>query len=276
MYSKAEAKVELAKLIAAFNQNPRKDSLSEEETRVFISDLFKILGWDFKSGEVTQEERISKGYVDYGFRLNNIPAMFVEAKKTSADLQDEKWVKQAIDYSWHKATTWAVLTNFKRIRIFNAYIKESTRAALLRDIELDKYSTELNKYLDQFDDLWLLSKESFEQKLIDKVAEKESKKAKEKPVVKQLFEDLNNWRELLAKEIKKEYATKYSGEEIDEMIQLLLDRLILIRKIEDEGLESRRLEEAYNTWGGQSKKELWKYLRELFDEFNQTYNSKKF
>ncbi len=91
---KEEAREELVRLIADFNANPRKDSLSEEETREFISDLFKILGWNFKSGEVTQEEQISKGYVDYGFRLNGVPTMFVEDKKTLEHERLEEKIKR--------------------------------------------------------------------------------------------------------------------------------------------------------------------------------------
>ena len=260
MFSKDDAKKELAKLIEDFNSNPKRDKFSEEDTREFISEFFKILGWNFKTSEVTQEEKVSKGYVDYGFRLNEVPVMFVEAKRTSADLQDEKFVQQATDYAWHKATTWAVLTNFKRTRLFNSYIKESIRSAQFFDIEIENY-------LRDFDQLWLLSRDSFLNKHLDQEAEKSGKKSKEKPVIKQLFEDLNKWRELLAKEIKKEYVEKYSSEELDEIIQLLLDRLILIRKIEDEGIEARKLEEIYNTWASQSKKTLWMYLRELFFEF---------
>lgn len=269
MQSKEEAKQNLSKLIEEFNSNPKKENLTEEDTRTFIRDLFEILGWGFKSGEVSQEEQISKKFVDYGFRLNGIPVMFIEAKRTSADLQEEKFVQQATDYAWHKATTYAILTNFKRIRLFNAYIKESIRASQIFDLEL-------NQYLTDFDKLWLLSKESFETKELDKEAEKLGKKAKEKPVIKQLFEDLNKWRELLAKEIKKEYEKKYPTEEIDEIIQLLLDRLILIRKIEDEGIESKKLEEIFHIWLSQDKKTLWMYLRELFFEFDELYNSKIF
>ena len=269
MVSKENAKKNLSILIDKFNLHPRRDKLSEEETREFITELFKILGWNFKSDEVSQEEKISKGFVDYGFRLNNIPVLFVEAKRTSADLQDEKFVIQATDYAWHKATTWAVLTNFKRLRIFNSYIKGNTLASQLRDIDM-------KDYVNEFESIWLLSKEGFEQNLINIEAEKQGKKAKEKPVEKKLFEDLNKWRELLAKDIKKNYTNKYSGEIIDEMVQLMLDRLILIRKIEDEGLESRNLEEIFNTWQSQTKKKLWYYLRELFFKYDDLYDSKIF
>lgn len=66
MPTKEEAKQQLASLISEFNSHPKKDTLSEEETREFISELFKILDWNFKTWEVTQEEKVSKGYVASG------------------------------------------------------------------------------------------------------------------------------------------------------------------------------------------------------------------
>ena len=105
MYSKEEAKEKVTRLIDEFNNNPRKDKLTEEETRHFISKLFEILGWDFTSGEVTQEEKVLKGFVDYGFRLNNVPVMFIEAKKSSENLINPNFYNQVTDYAWHKATT---------------------------------------------------------------------------------------------------------------------------------------------------------------------------
>ncbi len=268
MTNKEEAKTKIALLVKEFERDPRKDKLTEEETKEYIKALFEALGWNTRT-DMRMEEQISRKFVDYGFRINDLPVMYLEAKKTSVSIQEPQFVEQAIDYAWHKATTWAVLTNFKELRIFNAYVKESTQAAQLRYLYMSEFLTE-------FDSLWLLSKESFETKLIDKVAEKEGKKAREKSVVKQLFDDLNKWRENLAKEIKKEYSAKYSTEEIDEMIQLLLDRLILIRRIEDENLESRRLEELLNVWADGGKVSLWKSLQKLFREFDEIYNSKIF
>lgn len=274
MPTKEEAKNEMAKLITDFNANPRKDNLSEEDTRSFIDDFFKILGWNFRNmDEVYKEEKTTKGFPDYCFKLSGVPTMFVEAKKTSISIQEEG-VTQVIDYAWHKATTWAVLTNFKRLRIFNSYIRESIMASQLKDLEI-------HEYMDKFDIIWLLSKESFESHAIDKFAEDAGKKAKEKSVEKALFEDINQWRQELAKDVKKNYAEKYSTEEIDEMVQVLLDRFILVRKIEDEGLEGKKLEAIFHNWlDAKNKKSLWMYLRELFttaeDSFDQVYDSRIF
>ncbi|HOT58396.1 MAG TPA: hypothetical protein PLJ83_01925 [Spirochaetales bacterium] len=60
-----------------------------------------------------------------------------------------------------------------------------------------------HKFLDRFNELWLLSKESFEQGLIDKEAEKRGKKIKKSSVDKQLLLDFRRFRELLSNNLIK-------------------------------------------------------------------------
>ena len=87
---------------------------NEEMTKKdFILLLFDALGWNTAdSREVSAEEAVSKQRVDYGFRINGIPKFFLEAKSLREDLDNRKFIDQAINYAWHKGCTWAVLTNF--------------------------------------------------------------------------------------------------------------------------------------------------------------------
>src|SRR3972149_9361838 len=103
----------------------RLSKYNEEMTKKdFILPLFEALGWKTSdSEEVSAEEKISKMRVDYGFRINGIPKFFLEAKSFREDLDNRKFVEQAISYSWHKGCTWAILTNFEGLRIFNAEVK---------------------------------------------------------------------------------------------------------------------------------------------------------
>jgi predicted type IV restriction endonuclease len=100
----------------------RVNKYNEEMTKKdFILPLFNALGWKTAdSREVTAEEKISKKRVDYGFRINGIPKFFLEAKSLKEDLDNPKFFEQAVSYAWHKGCTWAVLTNFARIKILNA------------------------------------------------------------------------------------------------------------------------------------------------------------
>ena len=105
------------------------EHLTEEETKKdFILPLFEILGWDvynkISDNEVSAEEKASKGFVDYGFRINGIPQLLLEAKSFKAGVDKDDFAFQSINYAYNKGSTWAVLTNFEKIRIFNAQWKE--------------------------------------------------------------------------------------------------------------------------------------------------------
>ena len=118
---KEEAKIQITKLIEKYQRVVEAGKLkdyNEAQTRnEFIEPFFEFLGWDMRNlindNEVTTEENVSGGRVDLAFRLNNIPTFFLEAKAMKVDLDEWKWAEQAINYSWNKNVTWAVLTDFE-------------------------------------------------------------------------------------------------------------------------------------------------------------------
>ena len=276
-----EAKLRIKELIDKYTQlaeEKRIGGYNEELTKKdFILPLFEALGWNVynnpnKTDSVSAEERISKKRVDYGFKINGIPKFFLEAKAIPVDLNKTKFAEQAINYSWHKGCTWAVLTDFEGIKVFNAEWKSKT----VRDnLFLNLIWSD---YLDRFDTLWLLSKESFEKGLLDKEAELFGKKSKKIPVDKQLLADFTRFREMLSKDITKLNQDKgLTEEELDESVQRILDRLIFIRNCEDRELEARELMPALREWESVGKKgQLLKQLRAVFNYFNDQYNSKLF
>jgi predicted type IV restriction endonuclease len=142
---------------------------NEEMTKKdFILPLFRCLGWDVENfSEVTAEEKVSKKRVDYSFRINGIPKFFLEARslKEQLDKDNYRFYKQAVKYSWYKGCTWAVLTDFEHMRILNAEVKSTN------PLQSQFRWIDYNEYLTRFEELWLLSKESFEQGLLDKEAE---------------------------------------------------------------------------------------------------------
>jgi len=269
---KQKAKQQIQKLVEKYQRVAETDkikSYNEAQTRnEFIEPLFEFLGWGMRNlttdNEVTTEENISGGRVDLAFRFNNIPAMFLEAKALKVDLDEWKWAEQAINYSWNKSVTWAVLTDFESIKVFNAEIPpKGVRENLFIEIKCQDY-------IDRFDQLWLLSKESFEQKLLDKEAQKWGKLTARKQVGEKLFEDLMSWRISLAKDFKKQNIL--TDEELDEGVQRILDRLIFIRTAEDRKIESNVLLGILR--GG--KTNLYKQLVKAFRDFDDGFNSKLF
>ena len=107
---------------------------------------------------------------------HNIPRFFLETKRVKEDLNDKRWVSQAIDYAWTKSVTWALLSDFEGLRVFNAEWKESN------PFTAEFFQLDLDSYLTNFDQLWWLSKPSTLQRTLDLEAEKVGKKIKRLPV----------------------------------------------------------------------------------------------
>ncbi|MFQ5886456.1 MAG: N-6 DNA methylase, partial [Anaerolineae bacterium] len=272
---KPEAKREVARLVEKLNSLTKREfkKYDEENTKKdFILPLFRALGWAVEDRrEVTAEDKVSRRRVDYAFRIEGIPKLFLEAKPLKADLDNPEYAWQAINYAWTKGVTWAVLTDFEGLKVFNAEWKErDLRRNIVKDIRYEEY-------VDRFDELWLLSREAMKKGLLDREAEKWGKISKKRPVGEQLFEDLIKWRWELRRHLEP-YNRDYSKAEIDEAVQRILDRLIFIRTAEDRELEPQRLllslvrewEEA----GG--KDDLIRRLNKLFRDFDEGYDSRLF
>jgi type I restriction-modification system DNA methylase subunit len=273
---KDKARNDIADLVEKYNkvvEENRVRTFNEETTKKdFILPLFRALGWKVEdSKEVTAEETISKRRVDYGFRIDGISKFFLEAKSLKADLDNEKYFEQAISYAWHKGCTWAVLTDFEEIKVLNAEVKAPNY------LQSRFMSIKCNDFLDRFDELLLLSKESFEQGLLDKRAEKWGKRSKKASIDEQLLEDFTRYRRLLTKSITKlNQKRKLTEEQLDEAVQRILDRLIFIRNCEDRELEQKLLISKLREWESRGRGKLIKGLREVFDYFDEHYNSKIF
>ena len=276
MYTKEQAKEEIRLLVEKYQRikdSGRINEFNEERTKKeFIEPLFEVLGWDvrnkYSDDEVIVEEKISKGRVDYSFRINGIPKFFLEAKSLKEDLSNIKFIEQAINYSWHKSCTWAILTDFEELKVFNAEWKT------LNFLQNQFLSFSYNTYLEKFEKLWWLSRESFEKGILDKEAEELGKKTKKIPVDKQLLQDLIKFRDLLTKNILKNNSSKnLNPEDLDESIQRIIDRLIFIRVCEDKQLEQPILQPLIRE---QQNKKTYKKLNEAFRKFDDKYNSKLF
>ncbi|MBC8264488.1 MAG: N-6 DNA methylase, partial [Anaerolineales bacterium] len=272
--SYADAKIEVEGLVERFARLSARNRkrYNEPATRQeFVLPLFRALGWNIEdTREVSPEERVSRGYVDFAFRLGGIPRFFLETKKIPADLEDPRWARQAINYAWLKGVTWAVLSDFEGLKVFNAEWQETHPA---RAIFKDLY---WNEYLDRFDDLWLLSRPAMEEGALDRAAEAVGKKVKKTPVSRLLFADLTEWRRELFRHLRP-YNPQWSIEQIDQAVQRILDRLIFIRTCEDREIEPYRLQAMLRQWRDQGrKKDLVQTLSALFREFDDIYDTRLF
>lgn len=265
---KEEAKQKIAELVAKYGSLSPSEVKGYHEAKTkqgFIEPMFRALGWNFEdTNEVAPEETASGGRVDYAFKLNGVSRFYMEAKPLRADLTKEEYVKQAITYAYTKGVTWAVLTDFEGIQVYNAQTGS-------RFINLT-----YDKYLTDFEDLWLLAKESFQINALNEKAEKYGALPTRLGIEQRLFNQLRQWREELSTQLHA-YNKKLSVKQIDEIIQRLFNRLIFIRTCEDRGIEDKILLGAVHEWVRTKRKgELIETLRSIFRYFDGFYDSDLF
>jgi len=269
-----QARQEVARLVENYQRLDARTIRAYNEANTckdFILPLFRALGWDvYDSAEVSAERKVSRGRVDYAFRLGGIPKFFLEAKRFKVDLNDPRWARQVINYAWIKGVTWAVLTDFEGLKVFNAEWKE--RNPLL-NIFID---LTYDQYLDEFDRLWLLSREAMAEGRIDQEALRVGKKLKKRPIGEQLFGELVRWREKLHYYLRR-YNPDFSDDQIDEAVQRILDRLIFVRTCEDRGIEPPTLRPLLREWrNGGRRRDLVRLLRSVFRDFDEGYDAQLF
>jgi len=278
--NKDEAKQKIQQLVEKYEKVRKQGQIkkySEEDTKKdFILPLFDALGWNTADrNEVSSEEHIkSAGRVDYALYINGRPKFYLEAKALEANLHKEDFAEQAIKYSWNKGVTWAGLTDFESIKIFNAEaVSEYLGYKLVFEIPY-------NEYVSRFEQLWQLSKEAFEKDLLDSYAEQIGKKLQKVPVSELLYKDLNECRKILLNAFKKWNGDKnISNELLEEGVQKLIDRLVFIRVLEDRKIEESTLRPLVRAWEGSKKTgqiPLFVSMITKFRELNDLYNSNIF
>jgi type I restriction-modification system DNA methylase subunit len=265
---------EIEKLVQRFKNTPAasRKAMNENATRQgFILPMFRALGWDIENvNEVSPEEKVSRGWVDFSFRIGGVPRYFLETKRANEDLNDPRWVKQAIDYAWTKSVTWALLSDFEGLRVFNAEWKEEN------PFRAQFFEFTVDTYLSDFDRLWWLSREQTALGKLDEEGEKVGRASKRLPVNQELFSDLKTWRQLLFKDLKA-YNPILPDGDIDNAILHLLNRLIFIRTAEDRQVEAPRLRALVRELKDQNQyRNLSDGLSKLFREMDGVYNSELF
>ena len=87
-----EARRKVAKLVMGYQALTPAQIKTYHEAKTkqgFVHPLFRCHGWDFDNvGEVTPEEKASKGRVDYAFKLKGVSRFYLEVKQLKADLDD--------------------------------------------------------------------------------------------------------------------------------------------------------------------------------------------
>jgi predicted type IV restriction endonuclease len=274
-----EAFAQLVKNLADRFQKDEKEYLKptyqEAEVRQhFLDKFFVALGWDVYHQEQTnpyeREVKIEKSVMvggrgkraDYAFYTapNFAQARFMaEAKKPARQLENAQDCFQAIRYGWNSNTPISVLTDFEQFFILDSRYKPTIESSINRIIKRFHY-TEFSDE-EKFREIYFLfSRESVGNNSLENYAAslKKARGARQaklfqtaqvQPVGDTFLIELDEHRETLARAFKRKNAT-LDGDELTEITQRALDRLVFIRFLEDKLVEPSEIIDNLGTKSG--------------------------
>jgi hypothetical protein len=289
--------LELSNLYETYKKKYGKEGigkLSEADIKKdFINPLFQALGWVITNSWEYDEETYVRGagFVDISIWIDDpttpdtrVPKIFVEAKKfgkiesvsergKQTDLYGKRIVgdwtleeRQILNYCAQAKIRWAVLTNYEKFRVFNAF-----NGLTILDIDSP------TQYMERLDDLLYLSKDSVISRRVEELETRE-----ERPDIDEGFlERMEYWRKILASNIY-ERNPSLTFEQIKEATQRILDRFVIVRSAEDRLiLDSPDLmKDTYDYWskhsGFGSLSDMFFGHNQIFHNFDRLYNSRIF
>jgi len=272
----------IKKLIETFDCNLesyKKGIYNETQVRrEFIDPFFEELGWDVanKQGyaeaykDVIHEDAIKVGGItkapDYCFRIGGARKFFLEAKKPSINIQEDIHpAYQLRRYGWSAKLPLSILTDFEEFAVYDCRVKPS---------KIDKVSHSRILYL-QYTDYavrWeeiadIFSRDAILKGSFDKYVEAKKGKKGTTEVDTAFLQEIENWRELLARNIALRNPN-LSQRELNFAVQQTIDRIVFLRICEDRGMEA---------YGGlmalRNGENVYKRLFHLFNKADEKYNS---
>ena len=272
----------IKELIETFDNNLasyKKGTYNETQVRLeFINPLFEALGWDIYNRDgnaeaykdVVHEDAIKVGGVtkapDYCFRIGGTRKFFLEAKKPSVNIQEDIHPAfQLRRYGWSAKLPLSILTDFEEFAVYDCRVKPS---------KTDKVSHSRILYLTykEYEERWdelagIFSRDSIKKGSFDKYAESNKGKKGTTEVDTAFLNEIEKWRELLARNIALRNPT-LSQRELNFSVQQTIDRIVFLRICEDRGIEDDgRLQVLKNGTNVYSR------LFELFQKADKKYNS---
>jgi predicted transport protein len=129
----------VAKLNTSAEVLQSSGSANEANTKaLLIEPMLAALGWD--PGDVSVVEREVKvfdgTFLDYALKLDGSAVLYVEAKGLGENLDDKKFVAQAVNYANNDGVLWCVLTNGRRIKVYKTNEPVAMDRKLLFEVDL--------------------------------------------------------------------------------------------------------------------------------------------
>jgi type I restriction-modification system DNA methylase subunit len=254
------------------------DYIEDQVRRDFIDPFFEALGWDVsnKKGQPQQHRDVlstkpqrlgekSKA-PDMTFRIGGMRKFFVECKKPSLDLkEDPELALQLRGYAWSAKLPVSILTDFHEFAIYDCRIRpyEKDKATLARIIYFtyEDYEARWNEIESLF------SHDAVQGGSLEKFAKKLKKKKGKLEVDDAFLEEIEKWRDLLARNIAGRNP-RLGQPEINYAVQQTIDRIIFMRICED-----REIEPEYSLKAVCNGANIYSRLFQMFDYADKRYNS---
>ena len=265
----------------ALNLDAYHGSKNETELRrEFLDKFLAALGWDVANEkgndefgkEVLHEFSVDvagqQKKADYAFRAGrgNKFDFLVEAKKPSVKVEtSQEAAFQIRRYGWSAKLPINILTDFEHFAVYDCRTKPniSDKAALGR-ILLIHYK----EYVERWSEIAaLFAPAAVRQGSIAKYAEGASRKKGTADVDTAFLQEIERWRELLARNIAlRNAAIDIAG--LNYSVQMTIDRIVFLRICEERGIEpENQLLEIGNRDG------MYAGLCQLFKRADTKYNS---
>ncbi|MEI6856189.1 Eco57I restriction-modification methylase domain-containing protein [Psychrilyobacter sp.] len=270
----------IKELVKQFQDNMiyvKKPEYNETSLRQhYLDKLFENLGWDIaNNNKVNPEiqevilEPYDKKYKrpDYAFTFNGIKKFFLEAKKPSVSIiNNKKVIFQAKSYGWSANHPIVVISNFETLIIY-----DTTSPPKIDDHYKNGVLYEYNylEYEEKWDEIHsLLSRGSIFSGEFDTKFSNNKDNLKLYSIDKYFLTEINNWRLKLGKYLYEE--KKYNTLKINESIQKFINQIIFLRFCED-----RNLNTYHSTMQNfsENKEKLKEQLKLLFIAADFKYNS---
>ena len=202
----------------------------------------------------------SRKRADYAFLAPNFRDVlfYVEAKKPHGGLDTSDNYFQTIRYGWNSQNSLAVLTDFEHLHVLDSRYKPDIDTALLRAVKKFHYTDYFDA--EKFKEIYyLFSREAVTHRSIDKFAATLAKptgrayqrtlfRGGYQAVDEHFLQELDGYRDELARSFKN-HNPHLNSEELTEVTQRTLDRLVFMRFLEDKLIEPEPLVERLGEKG---------------------------
>lgn len=129
----------IPKALAAAEKLAASHATNEANTKAHVIEpLLAALGWDRLDIESVQlEVKVYDGtFLDYALKLANTARIYVEAKALGGNLDDKKFVAQAVNYANNDGVLWCALTNGTRWCVYKTNEPVAMDQKLLFEVDL--------------------------------------------------------------------------------------------------------------------------------------------